>query len=54
MIVNDSDDYYVLTCSDVMDYCRKVSPLEDSKNRDCLLKKLVCVYCVCVCVCVCV
>ena len=41
-------------CSDVMDYCRKVSRLEDSKNRDRLLKKLlhVCVLCVCVCVCV--
>ena len=47
----------VLLCSDVMDCCRKVSPLEDSKNRDSLLKKLVCV-CVCTCVslsvCVCV
>ena len=40
-------------CSDVMDYCRKVSSLEDSKNRDSLLKKLVRV-CVCVCVGVCV
>ena len=38
-----------------MDYCRKVSPLEGSKNRNSLLKKLVrlCV-CLCVCVCVCV
>ena len=43
----------MLLCSDVMDYCRKVSPLEGSKNRDCLLKKLVYV-CVCVCVCPCV
>ena len=40
----------MLLCSDVMDYCRKVSSLEDSKNGDQLLKKLVCV-CVCVCVC---
>ena len=30
----------------VLNYCRKVSPLEGSKNRDSLLKKLVCV-CVC-------
>ena len=30
-----------MLCSDVMDYCRKVSPLEDSMNRDSLLKKLV-------------
>ena len=49
IIVNSSDDDQVLLCSDVMDYCRKVSPLEDSKNRDSLLKKLVRV-CVCVCV----
>ena len=49
IIVNNSDDDKVLLCSDVMDYCRKVSPLEDSKNRDSLLKKLVRV-CVCVCV----
>ena len=34
-----------------MDYCRKVSPLEGSKNRDSLFKKLV-RPCVCVCVCV--
>ena len=27
----------------VLNYCRKVSPLEGSKNRDSLLKKLVCV-----------
>ena len=40
-----------MLCSDVMDYCRKVSPLEDSKNRDCLFKKLV-RLCVCVCMCV--
>ena len=46
IIVNNSDDGKVLLCSDVMDYCRKVSPLENSKNRDRLLKKLVCV-CVC-------
>ena len=49
VIVNNSDDDLILLCSDVMDYCRKVSPLEVSKNRDSLLKKLVCV-CVCVCV----
>ena len=34
---------WVLLCSDAMDYCRKVSPLEGNKNRDSLLKKLVCV-----------
>ena len=39
-----------MLCSDVMDYCRKVSPLEDNK-RDSHLKKLV-GLCVCVCVCV--
>ena len=50
-MVNDSDDDKVFLCSDVMDYCRKVSPLEGSKNRDCLLKKLV-RLCMCVCVCV--
>ena len=33
-------------CCCVLNYCRKVSPLEDSKNRDSLLKKLVCM-CVC-------
>ena len=27
----------------VLNFCRKVSPLEGSKNRDSLLKKLVCV-----------
>ena len=54
IIVNDSDDDKVLLYSDVMDYCRKVSPLEGSKNRDHLLKKLVrvCVFVQCVCVCV--
>ena len=30
-----------MLCSDVMDYSRKVVTLEGSKNRDCLLKKLV-------------
>ena len=35
---------WVLLCSDVMGYCRKVSALEGSKNRDSLLKKLVCRY----------
>ena len=30
---------WVLLYSDVMDYFRKVSLLEDSKNRDILLKK---------------
>ena len=30
-------------CSDVMDYCRKASPLEGSKNIYSLLKKPVCV-----------
>ena len=30
-------------CCCVPNYCRKVSPLKDSKNRDSLLKKLVCV-----------
>ena len=28
-------------CCCVLNYCRKVSPLEGSKNRDTLLKKLV-------------
>lgn len=37
----------LLLCSDVVDYFRKVSPLEASKDRDSLLKKLVCV-CMCV------
>ena len=30
-----------LLCSDVMDYFRRVSPLEDSKDRNGLLKKQV-------------
>jgi len=34
--------YDWVLCSDVMDYCRKVNPLEGSKNGDSLLKKLVC------------
>ena len=41
---------WVLLCSDVMDYCSKVNPLENSKNRDSLLIKLVC-SCLCVWVC---
>ena len=44
IIVNDSDYISVMTgyfC--VLNYSRKVSPLEGSKNRDSLLKKLVCV-----------
>ena len=56
---------FVMTCSDVMDYCRKVGPLEGSKNRGSLPKKLVhlCVGvceggsvggCACVCGCACV
>ena len=46
----------------VLNYCRKLSPLEGSKNRHSLLKKLVCVcvwrwdgcgwMCIHVCVCV--
>ena len=48
----------ILLYSDVMDYFRKVSLLEDSKNRDILLKKRWVfhkwVWFVCVCVCVCV
>ena len=34
---------WLVMCSDVMDYCRKVSPLEGSNNWNSLLKKLVCV-----------
>ena len=44
-----------MLCSDVVNYCRKVSLLEDTKNGDRLLKKLVhlCVrLCVCTSVCV--
>ena len=41
----DDDDVreavFVMTCSDVMDYCRKVGPLEGSKTRGSLPKKLV-------------
>ena len=40
---------FVMTCSDVMDYCRKVGPLEGSKTRGSLPKKLV-HLCVGVCV----
>ena len=32
---------FVMTCSDVMGYCRKVGPLEGSKTRGSLPKKLV-------------
>ena len=32
---------FVMTCSDVMDYCRKVGQLEGSKTRGSLPKKLV-------------
>ena len=54
-MVSDSDYISVMIgyCSDLMDYCRKVSLLEGSKNRDSLLKKLVCGWWVvgmCVCV----
>ena len=46
---------FVMTCSDVMGYCRKVGPLEVSKTRGSLPKKLVhlCVVCRSVDGCVC-